>query len=225
VIRKAWVLLAVVTVGCGGKFVGVGPSDGSPDASGNDSSDDAATDAATDAPIINDAGGDAAPPWSPVCPTEQPAPGSACSASASVECEYGRLQYDIGCDLVLECTDGVWQSATLGPSSCQPDGPNSAACPASLPTGVCNDNNLRCEYPEGVCQCSAGFGGPIELDGGLSWFCNPGKGCPMPRPRLGSSCATGDQNCTYLTCEFAEDCQDGYWQGQFEACATPGVSH
>jgi len=229
-------------VGCGGTILREG-TDSGPDAGedapgkpdvGPDSP--GRPDSQTDA--LGDAGGDAGRSWSPVCPVDVPVMGSPCSLpqppdNPEILCEYGKLQYDVACDTVLSCQGGTWGRASPLPSICQPDEPNAPACPATYADlqkdvaagGSCSDANLRCEYPEGVCSCSQGFGGPISIDGGTHWFCNPGPGCPMPRPRLGEACTGSSQSCTYLTCDFAEGCVDGYWHGYFEACAGVGGTH
>jgi len=228
--RTMVLAFALCATACGGTVVQGNADGGGSDASSPDGSPDATP--GTDGSPPSDGATDGDQPWSPICPEDQPTIGSACSMtpprdSPEILCEYGELQYDPGCDTVLTCEEGTWQNA-FGPSeTCQPDGPNSSSCPATYGDidggGSCTDNGLRCEYPQGVCTCSAGFGGPVILDGGTSWYCNPGPGCPMPRPRLGSSC-TGNQQCTYQTCQFGESCTGGYWQGEFEGCAEPGGS-
>ncbi len=165
--------------------------------------------------------------WSTVCPANAPAAGSAC-ASGDVQCEYPSAaygdvaQYAVSCDSVFQCTGGTWSSVSLSPSACVPDGPNAGACPSSfggLMNGTsCSENGLRCEYPEGVCTCSKGFGGVPVVDAGPTWGCNPGASCPMPRPRIGSPCTT-KETCTYETCSFGETCSDGVWQSEPTACA------
>jgi hypothetical protein len=186
----------------------------------------------------NEAGGDGgtdAGSWSAVCPVDAPTVGVACSL-AGLQCEYprgalyaGKLQYDVTCDILRGCTSGAWATVSFGGVACTPDGPNSTMCPASLDRvangGACADRSLRCEYPDGVCTCAPNLGGPIMLvDAGASWSCNPESGCPMPRPRLGSACATVGQMCTYEACAYEEICQDGIWQGEEEGCAQPGLS-
>jgi hypothetical protein len=232
-VRTILVGLALCGVACGGKFVDgagdAGPDSPGPSETGTDSPPPPPSDAGPDAPIPQDSSA----PWSPICPVDQPAIGSACSLPSGMDiegtlCEYGKLQFDPGCDTVLTCNEGHWANAE-SESSCSPDGPNSAQCPATYADtmddgGACSDDNLHCAYPEGVCVCSMGFGGPIEIDGGSTWSCNPGAGCPVPRPRLGAACTASNQSCQYLSCQFAETCQDGYWQGEFEGCATPGHS-
>jgi hypothetical protein len=244
VIRKTVGLLALVgvacAVGCGEAFV-AGPSDASSDAplhgdGGGDASVDAPADSATDTSAMDvgldgPSDVDAGPPWSPVCPTDQPKVGADCSPTGAV-CEYPTaklpLQYDISCDVVLECTAGAWTRDTdFNSSTCQLDLPNSSSCPNTYdaliasPGGTCSVDNLRCEYPDHVCVCARSLGGPVELiDAGETWSCNPGTGCPMPRPRLGATCATNNQACTYQSCDFEETCLNGYWNGEEAACAT-----
>jgi hypothetical protein len=240
---KSFGIVAFVAVGCGEAFVAANGKDAASDHSVDDDAlADAGQDANEDADAFFDAGLDAdAPsedgdvdagaPWSPVCPVDRPKVGSTCPKDGVV-CEYGVPQYDIGCAAVLGCTAGRWVTDTAFKSfGCQLDGPNPLKCPVNLQAvmgsiagttgGKCSDDNLRCEYPKGVCICSAPPGG-VELgDAGLAWSCNPGTGCPMPRPRLGASCAGAvgtSKLCTYQSCEFGEECADGYWQGQTVVC-------
>jgi hypothetical protein len=245
VIRRTLSVLVLVGVGggvgCGEAFVAEGPTDGSSDGSrqgGGDASLDAPADSGTDTPVATDGGSDVAsdagPPWSPICPTDQPKVGSTCVAAGAV-CEYpigAKLEYDVSCDLVLECTKAVWTRDTeFNTTTCELDLPNSSSCPLTYtaltasPDEGCSDDNLRCEYADHVCVCSHPLGGPIEIiDAGETWSCNPGAGCPLPRPRLGATCSTANQVCTYVTCEFQETCLDGSWQGEAAACATAGTS-
>jgi hypothetical protein len=253
VIRKALAIVALAGVGCGQSFVSAGPSDatsdtpvGSGDAGGDasvDSGRDAIADAGTDgsggmdvgADAPADSGGDAGPPWSPVCPVVHPTGAGAC-LNVGALCEYARvvydnkLQYDVGCDLLYKCVAGAWSETSLANEyGCVPDAPNATSCPTSYgaitsaTNDKCSDDNLRCEYPEGVCVCSPPMGGPALLDAEaiLLWSCNPSAGCPMPRPRLGASCST-TLSCTYQSCEFGESCIDGYWQQGGVACVSAG---
>jgi hypothetical protein len=221
-----WALLVPVAglmAGCGGATF-----QGETDAGGHDARN--AEDGGHDAQTKGDAPpGDAAAPWSPVCPENAPTVGSLCTVPDQTTCEYGLIQYDIDCDTVLQCQSGAWTKfSTFG--TCVPDGPNGAACPATfadVPQGQdCAPAGTTCEYSAGVCTCSMSLGGPIRLgDGGdpATWMCNPGTGCPMPRPRLGTACSAGaETDCTYESCEFGESCSDGVWQGQEEGCAEPG---
>ena len=224
-IRDIFLAVAVLSVGCGGTALGPPPDGGTDSGSGSDGARDGGPDVTPT---------DTGTPWSPVCPEAEPTVGSPCSISVPkdsqpVVCEYGTLQYDPSCDAVYQCQDGVWGKSPSFGGSCQPDGPNSASCPATyadiqaVEAGTCPEAGLRCEYPDAVCLCTLGFGVEV-IDGGTTWSCNPGPGCPMPRPRLGSSCSASNLSCTYETCEFAEECQDGYWQAEFEACAGVGGS-
>jgi hypothetical protein len=223
-IRRVMFALALCAVGCGGAVVS-GSSDG-----GSDSGSDALGDGGgPDAPAADTGPPDAGKRWSPICPEDEPKPGTACSIPEQrdgrwVWCEYGKLQYDVSCDAVYQCQAGAW-TMSFPPGPCQPDGPNAPSCPSTysalqgIERGACSDDDgLRCEYPQGVCVCSTGIGGPSEIDAGAYWSCNPGPSCPMPRPRLGASCS-GSSYCQYLTCEFGEACVDGFWQGELEGCA------
>jgi hypothetical protein len=207
----------------GGDVDGGSPKDARPEDTGpEDAAKDASKDSGADE---GDAGG-----WSTVCPATAPTAGTPCSVDG-VQCEYPRpvygdkLQYDVACDNVLECSAGAWSSASLGAGTCDPDSTNSTDCPLSL-AGItsgasCSDLGLRCEYPKGVCTCAATLLGGVlpVLDAGGSWSCDPETACPMPRPRLGIACATAKQTCTYQTCSFGEVCQGGVWQGEPEVCA------
>jgi hypothetical protein len=208
-------LVALLVAGCGG-----GAEQGGDAAT--DSSRDGGSDARDTGVDSDSEAGDAAA-WSPVCPRELPSLGSACS-DENVECEYGELQYDIGCDTVVECNCGTWVMADYGPTGCQPDGPNPSGCPstyAGLEADLDDECSmgLQCEYTQAVCQClSVSSGGPVFDDAG-AWQCEPGAGCPLPRPRLGSTCSTPGESCTYTPCAFGEECKDGYWQANVLACA------
>ena len=253
------IIVALFAVGCGGTFEAApgggaeGGSDGqarsdaglgdaAPDADGSSTSDGASGDAIADAiaDAAADAGGKDAESedasWSPDCPGSDlpPKVGSACSKEG-LQCEYLRLEYlykveyDVACDILMECSNGAWANASISPNKCKPDSPNSTACPPSYGKiangGTCDDNGLRCAYATGVCTCADSLGGPITtIDAGATWGCNPGPGCPMPRPRLGSACST-PQNCTYEACVYEETCgMSGIWQGTETVCAIPQVS-
>lgn len=165
---------------------------------GSDAVDGGASDAASDASSIT-------PTWSAVCPASEPAQGSACSAD-EIDCEYG-------CGNVLTCADGTWGGASLfgsiGPCDA---GANPASCPASLsaitPGASCS--NGRCEYATGFCECDS----PQDPtpDAGSTWSCGPQAGCPVSRPRVGSTCTTENQECDYQQCGSHEVCTNGAWQ-------------
>ncbi len=223
------------------------PSDGGMDSEATTSdgaSGDAVVDASGDA--ISDVRSDVATDagsWSPACPAIEPTVGESCAGSATgLQCEYGilrylyKVEYDISCDVIRECTGGKWADELLSTTACQPDGVNSVSCPPKLVATTegsscpAADKGIQCEYPDGVCVCSAPLGGPVMLgDAGpaATWGCLPGANCPMPRPRLGSACSPTVQTtpCTYQACAFEESCgTNGLWQGMETACAEPLAS-
>jgi hypothetical protein len=206
-LKRVAALLALGAMGCSGAVAKSGAQDG-----------DGGT--TRDAGSSSRDGGGAS--WSPVCPVDPPAVGSACSSDAGIQCEYGTLQYNIQCDTVLQCSGGTWSSFTEDDTAgltCVKDGPNPAACPATL-AEVSQDstcaqslnNVVQCAYPEGVCACEWA-GSP----NGYIWICDPPPGCPFPRPRLGTAC-TGDTGCEYERCGYDQSCQGGVWTGQFGGC-------
>ena len=222
------VFVSGLAVGCGGAFVPIDSTGG--DGGGGDSgvqdgggpADAGGGDAVThDAPT----GQDAPAPWSPACPDAPPKPGDACTQQ-TVQCEYGTATWNVACDTTFQCENAVWTTIKPSYEACTPEpGPNPAACPASysaVPTGTACHNNITCTYPEAVCACDYGFGGPPpDFDGGIagSWGCVPEPGCPMPRPRLGSACSIEGTFCTYETCTYGQTCINGMWQSQPMACA------
>jgi hypothetical protein len=155
--------------------------------------------------------------WSPVCPPIAPAVGGACNVNQAT-CEYGNLQYEVGCNTVITCDNFVWTSFDAG-LPCVPDAPNPSSCPSSLAlveaqgTLPCAPSGANCAYPQGVCPCATPLGLP---DGSpTTWNgCYPGQGCPMPRPRLGSPCSGHDVGCVYQPCSFGQYCLDGAWRLQ-----------
>jgi len=225
-----------------------GTDGGSGDSGGGDAVADAAMDAVADAAMdavgdaldaTADAGGDAnadAGAWSPVCPAAAPTAGSMCMVDG-LQCEYPRLkylfvpQYDVACDMLVLCSGGAWTDLSITSTECNPDSANSTDCPAIygdiMNGGSCPaaEKELRCRYAAGVCVCAPPLGGPVTLlDAGANWGCDPGAGCPMPRPRLGSACTTV-QVCTYETCAYEETCgTSGVWQGMQTGCAVAGAS-
>jgi hypothetical protein len=224
------VIVAVCAVGCGSSFEAARDAgeeaplgDGGRGEASQDSSADAHTDASGDA--STDSGS-----WSPYCPELEPGVGTKCSMGG-VECEYPRteptLQYDVACDDVRTCSKatGKWTDGQLLSAKCKNDGPNAGSCPSDYSSAVggegCKVPNVWCEYDAAVCVCMPPSG-PTTADGGYVWSCNPGGGCPMPRPRLGSTCTIDGQNCTYLTCAYGQQCQDGSWHATVEFCDMPG---
>ena len=96
-------------------------------------------------------------------------------------------------------------------------------CPAGLPVTMLGD--LECEYGCGdVLGCSGGTWtrSPGHClctpDGGASWSCGPGSGCPIRRPRIGSGCSSAGMTCGYEECGTAQECQGGVWRTAPGAC-------
>lgn len=209
------VLLAVLLVACGGKTDETSASD---DAGADVASNDAGADGTS-----KDTGPDAEPQDSgasaaPVCPAETPTQGSGCP-SAGQQCQYG-TNFLAGCIQIAQCTASGWN--VTGPASgCTP-----SACPASY-QGL-TDGGLQscsqslqvtdCWYPQGICQCSAGLGGPAEP---LGWYCVPvAPGCPYPTPAPGSSCTTPAQICGGSCGGAGVECEGGTWQANVAPCPT-----
>jgi hypothetical protein len=211
--RRAGVLLASglllsLLQGCGGKTANRTPSNPGPAGPSEDA-------AVRDGGVVPDA----SVSWSPICPASQPTEGSPCNVQ-DVDCEYGD-NFVPGCNVVLECSQGVWAGAIVNGGGACDAGANPAACPSSysdVPNGAaCDDPDDTCLYPtSGVCQCN--YPADPEPDAGPFWFCGPGPGCPMPRPRLGSACAMPGLDCEYESCGVAQDCQNGVWQFNMDTC-------
>lgn len=155
-----------------------------------------------------------------LCPASAPAMGSSCS-NEGVYCEYGS-SFESACNDVLVCVSGTWGDAVLfGMAECDAGaGPNPSSCP-SAESDVTNGSSCNiieaCAYPQGVCECVVP---PDSTSGTIdtTWFCGPQPGCPMPRPRLGSVCATAGQECDYESCGNSQICQNGIWQTTLSAC-------
>jgi hypothetical protein len=135
-------------------------------------------------------------PWSPVCPLSNPGEGAACS-QPGLQCEYGNAWWNLSCDEVLECRNGVFTSAPFGCTTCEPQpAPNPPSCPPDTGSfkSPCPSaqSGVVCFYGQGSsCTCEqvpVPDGGP---DGGPRWECNPSAGCPSTRPRLGEPCNGG----------------------------------
>ncbi len=199
-------LLASLSLACTGQIASEPgpPGDGGPGADGAPAHD----------------GGPSVP-----CPASTPAIGSSCTRE-SLQCEYGSSLYP-GCDDVVQCSGGTWQSSLLG-TFCP--GLNTSGCPATMADAVgqlCGSGNGSCFYPTGGCYCGS-LGGPVPAspDGGPIdplWSCDsPSQGCSLPRPRLGTTCPQEGQSCQYLECAFSQQCTGGVWVGYPEGCAAAG---
>jgi hypothetical protein len=199
-------LLALVPLACGGTAIEGGGDGGGGDGGRDTSVGDSPS--GTDAPSY-----DATGPWSPVCPETAPTQGSACTTS-NLYCEYG-------CGNVLVC-DGTWAGA-LNPPEC-PSQPNPSACPANLSSidadgGTCTGPSTgQCVYPTAVCECDFPFDPTPDAGDAGAWWCGPGPGCPLPRPRIGSPCDKSGLACSYAECGSTETCMGETWQFQDEPC-------
>jgi hypothetical protein len=158
--------------------------------------------------------------WSPVCPNDQPAPGTPCTAQqARVICEYSNTERAACGDATVACVRGEW--VPNGAMCLPPPGANPPACPSSFPASIAvtacpaSGPPFTCIYPEGLCDC-----GYEMLVSTQTWSCYREPGC-LPRPRLGAACDGADRaptSCTYQTCDYVQGCVDGYWQQNLGGC-------
>jgi hypothetical protein len=181
------------------------------------SSSDGASDGSLtgDAPTLKDGGG--VVPTS--CPSTPPIQGMACGTVGET-CEYGSAWW-LHCDTVVKCgTDHLWMPTELGTGSCPGEG--APSCPATyasaLGAGECA-GPADCDYPQGHCTCLGYCGGPPPPGPVPSTFhCSAApSGCPVPRPRAGTACATEGKTCEYmLGCcgGTVLQCTSGEWQAQ-----------
>ena len=196
-------LLATLLAACGGK---------AEEASG-------ASDAGSES-AVRDSGADAISPDSGTgvalaCPVDTPAQGSACTGTLA--CQYG-TNFFPGCIQIAECTASGWN--VTGPaSSCTP-----SVCPPSYL--ALTDGGLQacasslqvtdCWYPQGLCQCSGGLGGPAQP---LGWYCVPvAPGCPYPTPAAGSPCANPGLVCGGSCGGTGVVCDGGSWATNVAPC-------
>jgi hypothetical protein len=165
---------------------------------------------------------------SPACPASIPATGTACTGTLA--CEYGN-DPSVACDSVATCASGAWSVLPPARAFCGTNNP--PTCPASFGSvegeTTCTPIQLDCLYPEARCHCSPSscLGGPchIEPDGGQPppvWVCNvpTGGNCPIPRPRIGSSCSQNGRTCDYGSCTGGVSlvCASGVWQDEPVGC-------
>ncbi len=159
------------------------------------------------------------------CPTTPPTDNSACTIE-TLQCEYGSAPQPM-CNTLATCTNKAWHvTAPSKGGACQYTGrcppsykdvPQGAACADAYPS--------VCVYSEGVCGCEPPLGGPTPLDAGgaARWSCDaPKSGCPMPRPRLGSSCQPEGLQCNYSACVLPTGtsvmCETGTWHETRVVC-------
>lgn len=186
-------------VACGGSTASINDAGSDSGGGGNDAA--------------NDGGGGGGP-----CPSSAPNAGSACTKQ--VVCEYGSSA-NRACNVVATCNGATWSLSTPAPSCGGKNPPKCPATYASVPKGAsCSDAYpTDCTYPEGICSCTPGAGGPVPLDASAAatWHCDvpSDSKCPSPRPKIGSACATPNQLCDYGACIFpdgtAMKCESGYW--------------
>ena len=175
----------------------------------------------------------------PFCPATLPIVGTAC-ASTGADCEY-RGDGGAACVRYARCTatSGGGSGWDVTPPPSPACGAIPSGCPASfgaLAQGAACPltGGGSCTYPEGVCACAS-----CRTDGGTGlgsvWKCLPwsaaGAGCPVPRPLLGSACATDQLTCDWNQCCSgvslggpAERCVGGHWQSYVTgacSCAMP----
>jgi hypothetical protein len=204
-------LLAVMLAACGGKAE---EASGSNDAGSESApSDSGHPDVLPqDSGTSQDSGTAATPP----CPVDAPAQGSACPGSG-LGCQYG-ANFSPSCIQVAECTASGW-NVTGPPSQCTP-----SVCPPSYL--ALTDGGLQscasslqvtdCWYPQGLCQCSAGLGGPAPP---LGCYCVPiAPGCPYPTPAAGAPCTTPGQVCGGSCGGLGVACDGGTWQANVDPC-------
>jgi hypothetical protein len=139
-------------------------------------------------------------------PAKAPTAGSSCpAADGLLDCEYGTAS-EFTCDEVFECTTSRTWVLAQPAGSCPPS--TTMQCPADwdaaspIPT-PCKEVGDICMYAEKDCKCLAvpGSQTPSVLGCNVPFPDDPAS-CPIPRPRLGSSCATiaPGTNCNYGAC-------------------------
>ena len=233
--RIALVLLSLVgaaPLACGGGLASdlfEGAGDGGPtDGGGGDGStlDGSAPDGAgSDGGGSNDGGRGAA------CPASLPSQGTPCPR-AGLACEYGGTGDHLLCSTFATCQSLGSSTSQVAWSIRAPDArcsssqaSNSSLCPLTfggLATGSACPLNLdaTCVYPQGECGCVPCESGSGPGKTSTEWACEAWpvpQGCPEPRPRIGTACATDGQTCFYgspcgVTSSLpAIGCRDGAW--------------
>lgn len=167
----------------------------------------------------------------PGCPTSKPESGSRCSIAQT--CEYGS-DPRAGCDTLMKCSSGTW-TTTQAPADAGCSTTNPSTCPSTFNEvtqgAECGTSPFECYFPEARCSCAV-----VVLQGGCiksscpppTWDCDTGAtdvagkledaGCPLPRPRVGSSCPDADfeKSCNYGYCQNQADvailCTSNVWQ-------------
>jgi hypothetical protein len=162
------------------------------------------------------------------CPATKPQPGGTCVGKQT--CEYGD-DPSAACDALMACVSGAWtttqEPATTGCSTTNP-----STCPTTFGDvtqgDACGAQPFDCYYAEARCSCAVVVlqGACIKSDcPAPTWDCDtpatdsanmltPEDGCPVPRPRIGSSCSNAD---------FEKSCNYGYCQGGVAILCTSNV--
>jgi len=218
--------LVTLLVGCGGTTVGAADA-GGPHHDGATAHDSGARQdgggTTHDGGVAGDTGS-----GTTACPASPPTAGVPCTTSG-LTCEYGD-DPSVSCDRVETCMDGAWAVTQAGPTTpCQST--NTAACPATfqdVPQAMSCPTQVDCVYPEARCacdvQCFSLCAQPVDGGPNLkTWLCDvpaPPTTCPIPRPRIGSPCATPAESCDYGGCSgnVSLQCKGGVWQVQPSAC-------
>src|SRR5207302_11367931 len=105
---------------------------------------------------------------------------------------------------------GTWTGGAT--ASC----PNAGGCPSDPDAApACTPNVGPCDYADRHCECATQCGGPC-CGNGINWECfvPSKKGCPFPRPNLGTACANEGQSCQYGSCCTGSllVCSGGLWR-------------
>lgn len=175
-------------------------------------------DGGTDSSPGNDAG--------TYCPSSPPKQNDSCSKDG-LWCEWGS-DPNLSCNTTAQCANGSW-IVTQGADCVTP--PNPSSCPAtfaSVPVGQSCGSlvGTTCQYDKGMCGCAVPSSGPYPEDAAAvaKWYCDdPGAGCPMPRPKLGTKCNSEGLECDYSSCVLPTGvslvCKGGAWENQPFGCA------
>jgi hypothetical protein len=161
---------------------------------------------------------DGPPPPPAACPSTKPPAGSSCTPVGK-ECEFGSSA-SAACNVIESCSASGWTTEPAATPCVH------ATCPATYPSAMvgeaCSPKDLDCDYPEGTCTCALPIG-PLMADGGdtVRWQCFPKQtGCPSPRPKIGSPCASPGTSCNYGACASGVElkCEGGIWTEVMVAC-------
>src|SRR5262245_34308935 len=178
---RAWAWIVASVLGVAGLFVACGSEDEQTGPSGSStraSTSGTASSSSSSSTASSSSGGGG----SGACPSEAPMPGSDCSGSVGLLCDFGDQR--CSCDDALGT---IWE--------CLPE-----ACPVEIfghepPPTSCTDAGLACHVFELTCTCMA-----PEME----WQCcsdgGPPTPCPLVQPATGDLCCWSPmQACEYPT--------------------------